>query len=1114
MDGKQFQTPALILFLLFAETAAIGQWSQTSGPLGGRISAMSSNPVGLFVGTDNGSVYVLTSLGGCWQAFNTGLTKIRLRSFASDASFIYAGNDSGVFRSATGIASWTDVTPPGADTVVSSLAMIGDTVFAAIVNRGLYRSPDKGLSWFHVNSGLSDTRVTELVLSGDFAFAGTDSGVFVSIDRGFSWTPTSLLDRVNCLAQKDSLLFAGTRRGDLFLSTNYGTSWNEADSGLYATIISDLLVIDDNMFAATDSGVFYSTNRGGFWQPLRFGLSVLSVVALASFSGDLYAGTEGGMSIFGDGNTWTPKNCGLIATTVRALAILDSTLFAGTIGSGMFTSMTSGATWNQIPASSGLKSNHIISLFRSEDKIFAGTIDAGVFVTSNGGVTWAVASNGLQIQSPVFAFAGGGSALYAAMTGGVFLSTNAGQFWTRFSGGVIDTAYSLISTLNYLFVGTADTGVYRTPHDSTRWEYFSSGLTDSTIRSFAVKGNNLFAGGFRDDVFRSPIDTAQWERLNNGLPDTSANDLLRSGTDLFAATPLGVFLFPDTGETWISWNEGLTATNALTFTQDAEALYAGTLGGGVWTRSLPPSAPQLVSPEDNEVDQPIPITLTWSASERASGYDLQISPNSSFTVLATCDSTIVGTSRQIDGLAKNTQYYWRVRSRGVGGTSSYSLSRSFRTSSIQTFTNEIVQPFPETDPKPDDYRLVSFPGTSTFSVGQLFQGTMGTDWRIFKDNGSTPPNHLTELSAESTIVNGEGYWCLTRGALTFSQTVAMPALDTAGVFAVDIDPGWNILGNPFDRPLYRDAIRLANLDPSLEFYSYAGGTNFPDSITLLQPFKGYYFNNSLGLNSLRLPYPFPCQVPPSSPTAKIDWMIRIALETSAGTDSSISLGVSPTSLAGRDQLDKWMPPPFFEAPRLVFLRPEWDSRYSVFKSDFRPPFKEGGVWLFEVHDASRSAGTLRIMGTEEVPQNFEIFLVNLADSTTADFRAIHEYHYVASNKKNLFKLLIGTSDFVENEATETLPVEFHLSQNFPNPFNPSTTIRYAVSHEAMVAIEIWSALGQRLVVLTNEWHLPGFYVREWMGLNSHGIQVSSGVYFYRMLIDDKPFQTRKMLLIR
>jgi hypothetical protein len=442
------------------------------------------------------------------------------------------------------------------------------------------------------------------------------------------------------------------------------------------------------------------------------------------------------------------------------------------------------------------------------------------------------------------------------------------------------------------------------------------------------------------------------------------------------------------------------------------------------------------------------------------------------------------------------------------------MRRSFETSPTKTFTNEIVESFPSKDARPDDYRLVSFPGTNAFTVSQLFQGTMGSDWRIFRDNGGVPPNHLTELSAESTLVSGEGFWCLTRDNLTFSQTVPMPALDLVGSYTVNIDAGWNILGNPFERALDRDALRLANVDDSLVFHSYAGGMNFIDTVTLLQPFKGYYFYNYSGLDSLRIPYPFPCQLVPSVSLEKVDWEIKLVLETPAGTDSGNSLGVSSTSTVGRDLLDKPKPPLFFDAPRLYFVRPEWDKRYGLFKSDFRPPFHEGAVWPFEVHDANRSPGTLRIIDENDVPQNFQIFLVNIGDSTMADFRSVGEYSYVPTSEKSSFKLLIGTKDFIEDQVSGQLPMEFQLSQNFPNPFNPSTAIRYAVPREAIVTIEIWSALGQRITILSNEQHSPGIYVREWRGRNAQGMEVSSGVYFYRMLIDGSPFRSTKMLLIR
>jgi hypothetical protein len=75
-----------------------------------------------------------------------------------------------------------------------------------------------------------------------------------------------------------------------------------------------------------------------------------------------------------------------------------------------------------------------------------------------------------------------------------------------------------------------------------------------------------------------------------------------------------------------------------------------------------------------------------------------------------------------------------------------------------------------------------------------------------------------------------------------------------------------------------------------------------------------------------------------------------------------------------------------------------------------------------------------------------------------------------------------------------LPNAFYLDQNFPNPFNASTVVKYGVSLETPVLIEVFNVLGQRVAVLAEGVHSPGHYQATW-----DPSQRASGVYFYRMI---------------
>lgn len=94
------------------------------------------------------------------------------------------------------------------------------------------------------------------------------------------------------------------------------------------------------------------------------------------------------------------------------------------------------------------------------------------------------------------------------------------------------------------------------------------------------------------------------------------------------------------------------------------------------------------------------------------------------------------------------------------------------------------------------------------------------------------------------------------------------------------------------------------------------------------------------------------------------------------------------------------------------------------------------------------------------------------------------------------------------------PREFELLPNAPNPFNPSTHIRFRLLAPSPVTIEIFNILGQRVrrLTFTSAWN-PGLHSIEWRGDNDVGHQVSSGIYVCR-LSTNYGIQSRKMILIK
>jgi hypothetical protein len=97
----------------------------------------------------------------------------------------------------------------------------------------------------------------------------------------------------------------------------------------------------------------------------------------------------------------------------------------------------------------------------------------------------------------------------------------------------------------------------------------------------------------------------------------------------------------------------------------------------------------------------------------------------------------------------------------------------------------------------------------------------------------------------------------------------------------------------------------------------------------------------------------------------------------------------------------------------------------------------------------------------------------------------------------------------------SLPKVFSLSQNYPNPFNPSTTIEFSIpeGEAAQTCLNIYDIRGRLIRILINEEKNSGRYSVHWDGKDEIGREVGSGIYFYRITIEDYT-STKKMVLLR
>ena len=99
------------------------------------------------------------------------------------------------------------------------------------------------------------------------------------------------------------------------------------------------------------------------------------------------------------------------------------------------------------------------------------------------------------------------------------------------------------------------------------------------------------------------------------------------------------------------------------------------------------------------------------------------------------------------------------------------------------------------------------------------------------------------------------------------------------------------------------------------------------------------------------------------------------------------------------------------------------------------------------------------------------------------------------------------------EVMLQLPAAYALEQNFPNPFNPETAVRFQLPRAERVQLIVFNPLGQQVRVLVDGKMEAGYHAVSWDGRGEGGMRVSSGIYYYR-LVTPRYQAIKKMALVK
>jgi hypothetical protein len=210
-------------------------------------------------------------------------------------------------------------------------------------------------------------------------------------------------------------------------------------------------------------------------------------------------------------------------------------------------------------------------------------------------------------------------------------------------------------------------------------------------------------------------------------------------------------------------------------------------------------------------------------------------------------------------------------------------------------------------------------------------------------------------------------------------------------------------------------------------------------------------------------------------------------------------------------------------PTWSFTTGEEDDPLPIFLTSFTATWIERGInleWMVESEIDNAGFIIEKASGSEGGPfaeiASYK-YMDHLQGRGSASSRKTYGFvdREVLSGQKYLYRLadisIYGTVTYhdVISINTEGLILNFKLQQNYPNPFNPVTTIAYSIPDEDHIVLKIYDVIGREIVTLVNDNQQAGTHF-----INFNAINLSSGLYFYKLQAGNNFMEIKKMLLLQ
>ncbi len=369
-------------------------------------------------------------------------------------------------------------------------------------------------------------------------------------------------------------------------------------------------------------------------------------------------------------------------------------------------------------------------------------------------------------------------------------------------------------------------------------------------------------------------------------------------------------------------------------------------------------------------------------------------------------------------------------------------------------------------------------------------------------------------------------------------------VDFGVTYTTAADSGWNLIGNPYAATIDWDDSgnwTKTNIDNTIYIWDYStsqyktwNGTTGDIGDGLISPFQGFWIKANDANPSLIVEEDakttggtFIGKVNTSASDPEPKFSIVLSDDINK---TSTHFMFSKSAKINKDAKDAYrlVPPPGIPSYLDFASVSENRNRFSInnLPRDFGVPIEIPlSMDAYEKGYSTDKPLHFKFQNFENIPSGWSIYLVDTKLNTEIDILSEPTYLFnfkgdrrkaapnnvlgskpkitTKASSKNRFHLIIEPG----SDALE-LPNSFELKQNFPNPFNPTTSIQFSLPLQSQVTLEIYDILGRKIQTLVSENLEAGGHTYQWEASNQ-----ASGVYLYR-LVTSEGSQIKKMTLIK